>query len=81
MHPILIAALAEDRRRRCPCGAVAQRNYGLCHECQAVTAWRQETVWTRYHAIPCWTRARTGKAQLVARVASLLHLIGGKAES
>lgn len=22
-HPILVAALVEDRRRRCPCGAVA----------------------------------------------------------
>jgi hypothetical protein len=80
-HPILVAALAEDRRRRCHCGATAQQRYGLCRECQAVAAWRQETVRTRYHAIPGWTRTRSGKARLVARVASLLNFIGGKAES
>ena len=42
-HPILIAALVEDRRRRCPCGAVAQQPYGLCRECQAAAIWRRET--------------------------------------
>jgi hypothetical protein len=31
MHPILVAALAEDRPRRCPCGAVTQQPYRLCH--------------------------------------------------
>ena len=43
-HPILVAALAEDRRRRCPCGAVAQQPYGLCRECQAVAVWRRKTA-------------------------------------
>ncbi len=81
MHPILITALTDERRRRCPCGAVAQQRYGLCHECQAVAVWRKETVRTRHYAIPSWTRARTGKARLFTRVASLLHLVGGKAES
>jgi len=46
-HPILIAALVEDRRRQCPCGAVAQQPYGLCRECQAVTVWRRDTERTR----------------------------------
>ncbi len=81
MHPILVTALVEDRCHRCPCGAVAQQRYGLCRECQAVAAWRQETVRTRCHAIPHWTRARTGKGRPLARVASLLHLVNGKAES
>lgn len=33
MHPILVAALAGDRRRRCPCGAVTQQPYRLCRNC------------------------------------------------
>jgi hypothetical protein len=81
MHPILITVLADDRRRRCPCGAVAQQRYGLCRECRAVAAWRQETVRTRYRAILGSTRVRTGKARLFVGVASLLHLISGKAEN
>jgi len=80
-HPILVVALVEDRQRRCPCGAVAQHCYGLCRECRAVAAWQQETGRTRYHTMPSWTPGGTGKARLFARVASLLHLIGGKAES
>ncbi len=81
MHPILITALAEDRRRRCPCGAVAQQSYGLCRACRAVAVWRQETSQTRGRAILGWTRAKAGKARLFARVASLLQLASGKAES
>ncbi len=80
-HPVLAAALAEDRRRRCPCGAAAQQHYGLCRGCQAAAVWRQETSRTRRRAIADRTRARTEKAQLFARVAWLLHLISGKAES
>jgi hypothetical protein len=34
MHPILVAALAEDRHRRCPCGVVTQRPYRLCRGCR-----------------------------------------------
>ena len=34
-HPVLAATPVEDRRRRCPCGAVAQQPYGLCRQCQA----------------------------------------------
>jgi hypothetical protein len=34
MHPILVAALAEDRHRRCPCGAVAQRPHRPCRNCR-----------------------------------------------
>ncbi len=81
MHPILIATLAEDRRRRCPCEAVAQRPYGLCHECQAVAVWRCETARMRRRAAPTWTRAGTVKARLFARVASLLQIISKGAES
>jgi hypothetical protein len=79
-HPILVTGLAEDRRL-CPCGAVAQQSYDLWHECRAVMVWRQETGWTRSHAISSWTCARTGKAWIFTRLASLLHLVSGKAES
>ena len=80
-HPILIAALVEDQRRGCPCGAVAPQSYGLCRACQAVAAWRRETQRTRCHGIANWTRAGNLKARLLTRVASLLQLIGKGAES
>jgi hypothetical protein len=34
MHPILVAALAEDQHRRCPCGAITQLPYRLCRGCR-----------------------------------------------
>jgi hypothetical protein len=81
MHPILVTALAEDRRRRCPCGAIAQQRNRLCRERQAVAVWHQETSRTRRRALPTWTRARSVKAWLLKRVAPPLHLTSGKAES
>jgi hypothetical protein len=80
-HPILVAALVEDRRRWCPCGAAAQQRDGLCRECQAVAVWRCETEQTRRHGAPNWTRARTLTARLLVRVTSLLQVIGKGAES
>jgi hypothetical protein len=80
-HPILVAALAEDRRRRCPCGAAAQQRDGLCRECQAVAVSRCETEQTRRHGSPNWTRARTLTARLLALVTSLLQIISKGAES
>ena len=80
-HPILVAALAEDRRSRCLCGAVAQQGYGLCRDCRAVVVWRQETSRTKHRALPSWTYARIGKARLFAPPGLLLHLISGKAEN
>ena len=61
-HQILVAALAEDRRRRCPCGAVAQQPYGLCREYQAVAGWRRETKRTRRRGDPNWTHTGTLKS-------------------
>ncbi len=72
-HPILIAALVEDGRRRRSCGTVAPQPYGLCRECQAVAVWCRETERTRRRGTPNWTRARTMKARFLARVASLLQ--------
>ena len=80
-HQILVATLAEDRRRRCSCGAAAQQPYGLCRECQTVAAWRGETTRTSRRAGPSWTHAGTGKAHLFAWVASLLQIRGKGAKS
>lgn len=81
MHPILSTALAEDRRRRCPCGAVAQQRYDLCYECQAASVWRPETTRTRHRAIPSWTRAKFAQVRFFARAASLIRLSSREAES
>jgi hypothetical protein len=80
-HPILIAALVEDQRRGCPCGVVAPQSRGLCRTCQAVAAWRRQTQRTRCHETANWTRTGTLKARLLARVASLLQIIGKRVES
>jgi hypothetical protein len=44
MHPILVAALAEDRHQRCPCDAVTQQPYRLCRDC------RRQCLETQDHA-------------------------------
>jgi hypothetical protein len=79
-HPILIAALVEDQRRGCPCGAVAAQSYGLCRACHAVAAWRRETQRTGCHEAANRTRPGNLKARLPTRVASLLQIIGKGAE-
>jgi len=45
-HPRLIAALADDRRRPCPCGAVTEQLDRLCRKCHARMAWRRKTTRT-----------------------------------
>jgi hypothetical protein len=79
-HPIL-PALAEGRRHQYPCGPSAQQPYSLCREDQAVAVWRRETTRTNRRASSSWTHAGIGKADLFARVASLLQIIGKRAES
>jgi hypothetical protein len=80
-HPILVAALAEDLRRRCLCNAVAQQPYGLCRKCQAAAVSRHETARSSRRATSCLTHAGTGKGRLFARVASLVEIIGKGTES
>ena len=74
-HPILIAALVGDRRRRCPCGAVAQQPYGPCRECQAAVVWRSTTARTNRRAAPNRTHAGSAMTRFFARVASLIQII------
>ena len=51
MHNLaLIVALAAQRRRQCPCGAVAERPFGCCRKCQARNAWRRKTATPRRKA-------------------------------
>jgi hypothetical protein len=45
-HPHLLAALADNRRHQCPCGAAAERSNGLCRKCQARVQWRRKTTRT-----------------------------------
>jgi hypothetical protein len=48
MHNLaLTVVLTEQRRRQCPCGAVADRPLGLCRKCQDRNAWRRKTTSTR----------------------------------
>jgi hypothetical protein len=48
MHNLALAViLADQRRRQCPCGAVADRPFGLWRKCQHRNAWRRKTTPTR----------------------------------
>jgi hypothetical protein len=49
-HPKLIAALADDQRSHCPCGAVAEQPERLCRKCHARMAWRRKTTRTNRRA-------------------------------
>lgn len=71
-HPYLLAALAEDRRRLCPCGAVAERPGALCRKCSARIAWRRKTTWT--------SRRTTRRRPVRERCLSLLRGIAKGAE-
>ena len=43
MHTNLIAALAEDRRKSCLCGAVTGQSHHPCRTCLARLVWRRFT--------------------------------------
>jgi hypothetical protein len=80
-HPILVAALAENRRRQCSCGAVTREPNGKCRGCRAAAVSRHETARSSRRAASRWTPAEITKARLSAWVASLLQIIGKGAES
>ena len=80
-HPILVAALAEDRRRQCSCGAVTHKPNGMCRRLPrsrslATRAPHGRAVGTASH----WTPARVAKARLFGWAASLLQIIGKGAQ-
>ena len=80
-HPILVAALADDRCRQCSCGAVTQAPNGRCRGCQAAAVARHETAAPSRRAASRWTPPGIAKARLFAGVASLLQIFGKGAES
>jgi hypothetical protein len=48
MHNLaLTVILADQRRRQCPCGAVADRPFGLCRKCQDRKAWQRQAAFSR----------------------------------
>jgi hypothetical protein len=80
MHNLaLTVILADQRRRQCPCGAVADRPFGLCRKCQNRNAWRRKTTAGRRKA----TRrrladgARNVARLLVGVLTALLTMING----
>jgi hypothetical protein len=80
MHNLaLTVILADQRRRQCPCGAVADRPFGLCRKCQNRNAWRRKTTSGRRKAIRrrLADRARNVARFLVAVLAVLLTMTNG----
>ena len=80
-HPNLVAALAEDRRRQCSCGAVTQEPNGTCRGCRTAAISRHETARSNRRTASHWTPARVAKARLFGWAASLLQITGKGAES
>jgi hypothetical protein len=78
MH-YLITVLAEDRRRHCPCGAVADQSYGLCRKCHARMVWRRKITRASRHAAR--RQAAVHGARLLASAISLLQATSKGAES
>jgi hypothetical protein len=79
VHPSLIAALAEDRRSCCPCGAVTGQPLQLCRNCLAGMMWRrhisrrfQSVGWHRANRLArawSWTIATAAYLLRIAKVA------------
>ncbi len=80
-HPILIAALAEDRHRQCPCGAVAQQPCGPYRKCQTAVLWRRESACGSRRTATDYVRAGLTKARLRTWITPLLQIISKGAEN
>jgi hypothetical protein len=83
MHNLaLTVILADQRRRQCLCGAVADRPFGLCRKCQNRNAWRRKTTASRRKAIRrlLADRARNVARFLVGVLAVLPTMINGLEE-
>jgi hypothetical protein len=82
MHPNLTAALAEDRSKFCPCGAVTRPTCGLCRMCRARRVWRGYSSRPPRRAVRrCTGRKSRGRALVFAGAASMLRTIGKGAKS
>jgi hypothetical protein len=82
MYPNLIAALVDDRRNSCPCGAVNDHSHQPCRKCLARINWRRQLSQrprsvARHRASPparAWPRT-------LGAIASILRIIGKGASS
>lgn len=82
VHPDLIAALAEYRRKSCPCGAVADPSWGLCRKCIARITWRRRARRPHRRAIRRHVgRQALGKMGIFALTASIVRAIGKGVEN
>jgi hypothetical protein len=65
MHNLALAVILADQRRcQCPCGAVAERPFGLCRKCQDRNAWRRKAISTHRKA----THRKTARRRITRRV-------------
>jgi hypothetical protein len=79
----LVAALADERHRQCPCGAVAERPDRLCRKCHARMLWRRKTTRTSRRAarrLAAALQAHEG-TRIFASAMALLQVIGRGVEN
>jgi hypothetical protein len=82
VHPNLITALAEDRRKCCPCGAFTEQSHNLCRRWLACMGWRRCTSRSSRRAVRHRAGRQTrGPARIFAVAASMLRTIGKGANS
>jgi hypothetical protein len=82
VHPDLIAALAEDRRKSCPCGAMNGQPGGLCRKCLTRMVWRRHISQPARHRAPRRSdRQARGPTWIFAVAMSMLRIIGKGAKS
>jgi hypothetical protein len=76
VHPNLIAALAEDRRKCCPCGAVTDRPNRPRSKCCARVVLRRHTTRPPRSAVRRPTNRQThARALAVAAARSMLRTV------
>jgi hypothetical protein len=81
-HPRLIAVLADDRRRQCPCGAVAEQPQRLCRKCHARMTWRRKTTRTSRRAARRLAAHQAHEGtRILASAMALLQAMGKGVES
>ena len=81
-HPRLIAALADDQHRQCPCGALAERPDRLCRKCHARMLWRRKTTRTSRRAARRLTAHQAHEGtRIFASALALLQAISRGVES
>ena len=69
----LAIILADQRRRQCPCGAIADRPFGLCRKCQDRNAWRRKAISTRRKT----THSKTARRRISHRVHDIGRFLVG----